>query len=61
MLPMAACLVPLFAIPLARTTFALQFPPPGLALRAAAVTAVAVTGLTLWCRFRPLTPGAQRR
>jgi cation-transporting P-type ATPase E len=50
---MAACLVPLFAVPLARRILALQLPPAwGLAAEAAVVLA-AIAALTLWRRFRP--------
>jgi cation-transporting ATPase E len=50
---MAACLVPLFAIPLARTTFAVQLPPAGVLLQVAGVVLAAIAGLTLWLRYRP--------
>ena len=49
---MAACLVPLFAIPLARATFAVQLPPVGVLLQVAG-TCGAISGLTLWRRLRP--------
>jgi cation-transporting ATPase E len=52
-LAMAACLVPLFAIPLARTTFAVQLPPAAVLLQVAGVAATAIAGLTIWRRFRP--------
>jgi cation-transporting P-type ATPase E len=48
---MAACLVPLLAIPLARTTFAVQLPPAGVLLQVAGIAAAAIAGLTLWRRF----------
>jgi magnesium-transporting ATPase (P-type) len=52
-LAMAAFLVPLFAVPLARTTFAVQLPPAGVLVQAAGVVLAAVAGLTLWRRLRP--------
>jgi hypothetical protein len=51
---MAACLVPLFAIPLARTTLAVQLPPASVLLQVAGVVLAAIAGLTLWRRFRPV-------
>jgi cation-transporting ATPase E len=51
---LAACLVPLFAVPLARSTFAVQLPPPGVLLQAAGMALTAVAGLTLWRRYRPV-------
>jgi cation-transporting ATPase E len=50
---MAACVVPLLAIPLARRVFAVQLPPAGVLLQVAAVVLVAIAGLTLWRRLRP--------
>jgi cation-transporting ATPase E len=50
---MAACLVPLFAIPLARSIFAIQLPPAGVLLQVAGAVLAAIAGLTLWRRFRP--------
>ncbi|HEX6519438.1 MAG TPA: HAD-IC family P-type ATPase [Streptosporangiaceae bacterium] len=52
---MAACLVPLFAIPLARSIFAVQLPPSGVLLQVAGVTLAAIAGLTLWRRLRPVS------
>jgi cation-transporting P-type ATPase E len=49
---MAACLAALLAIPLARTTFALQLPPPSVLAVEAAVVLVAIVALALW-RARP--------
>jgi cation-transporting ATPase E len=51
---MAACLVPIFAVPLARTTFAVQLPPAGVLLQIAGIVLAAIAGLTLWRRLRPL-------
>jgi cation-transporting P-type ATPase E len=45
---MAACLAALLAIPLARTTFALQLPPPSLLAAEAVVVLVAIIALALW-------------
>ena len=45
---MAACLAALFAIPAARTTFALQLPPASVLAAEAAVVAVAICALSLW-------------
>ncbi len=50
---LAACLVPLFAIPVARATFAVQLPPAGVLLQVAGVVLAAIAGLTLWRRLRP--------
>jgi len=50
---MAAFLVPLLTIPLARTTFAVQLPSVGVLLQTAGVVLAAVAGLTLWHRLRP--------
>ena len=58
---MAACLVPLFAIPLARSIFAVQLPPVGVLLQVAGVVLAAIAALTLWRRLgagRLLTPEA---
>jgi cation-transporting ATPase E len=52
---MAACLVPLFAIPLARSIFAVQLPPASVLLQVAGVTLAAIAGLTLWRRLRPVS------
>jgi cation-transporting ATPase E len=49
---MAACLVPLFAVPLARSVFAVRLPPAAVLLQVAGVTLAAIAGLTLWRRFR---------
>lgn len=49
---MAACLVPLFTIPLARSTFAVQLPPASILLQVAGMVLAAITGLTLWRHFR---------
>jgi len=60
---MAACLVPLFAIPLARSIFAVQLPPASVLLQVAGVTLAAIAGLTLWRRFglaRDLSPSSNR-
>jgi cation-transporting ATPase E len=51
---MAACLVPLFAIPLARSVFAVQLPPASVLLQVAGVVLAAIAGLTLWRRLRPI-------
>jgi cation-transporting ATPase E len=56
---MAACVVPLLAIPLARTTFAVQLPPAGVLPQVAGVVLAAIAGLTLWRRLRP--PDARAR
>jgi hypothetical protein len=50
---MAAGVVPVLAIPLARATFAVQLPPPGVLLQVAGIVAAAIAGLTLWRRLRP--------
>ena len=50
---MAACLVPLFAIPWARATFAVQLPPAGVLLQVAGIVLAAIAGLTLWRRLQP--------
>jgi cation-transporting ATPase E len=50
---MAACLIPLLAIPLARATFAVQLPPAGVLLQVAGLVLAAIAGLTLWRRLRP--------
>ena len=50
---MAACTVPLLAIPLARRVFAVQLPPAGVLLQVAGIVLVAIAGLTLWRRLRP--------
>ncbi|HEY7260002.1 MAG TPA: HAD-IC family P-type ATPase [Trebonia sp.] len=52
---MAACLVPLFAIPLARSIFAVQLPPASVLLQVAGVTVAAIAALTLWRRLRPVS------
>jgi hypothetical protein len=51
---MASFLIPLLAIPLARTTFAVQLPPAGVLLQTAALVLAAIAGLTLWRRLRPV-------
>jgi len=48
---MAAFLIPLLAIPLARATFAVQLPPAGVLLQVAGVVLAAIAGLTLWRRW----------
>ncbi|MGH3253279.1 MAG: HAD-IC family P-type ATPase [Trebonia sp.] len=50
---MAACIIPLLAIPLARATFAVQLPPADVLLQVAGLVLAAITGLTLWRRLRP--------
>ena len=50
---MAACLVPLFAIPLARRILALQLPSAQALAAVAAVVLAAIAALTLWRRFGP--------
>jgi cation-transporting ATPase E len=50
---MAACTVPLLAVPLARRVFAVQLPPAGILLQVAGIVLVAIAGLTLWRRLRP--------
>ncbi len=50
---MAACLVPLFAVPLARRILALQLPSAGGLVAEAAVVLAAIAALTLWRRFGP--------
>jgi len=50
---MTLCLVPLFAIPLARRILALQLPPAGAIAAEAAVVLAAIAALTLWRRFGP--------
>jgi cation-transporting ATPase E len=52
---MAACLIPLFALPLARSIFAVQLPPVGVLLQAAGVVLTAIAALTLWRRLRPVS------
>jgi hypothetical protein len=52
---MAACLVPLFAMPLARSVFAVQMPPVSVLFQVAGVVLVAIAGLTLWRRLRPVS------
>jgi cation-transporting ATPase E len=51
-LAMAAFLAPLLAVPLARTTFAVQLPPVSVLLQVAGVVLAAVAGLTLWLHRR---------
>ena len=51
---MAAFLVPLLAIPLARSIFAVQLPPAAVLLQAAGLVLAAIAGLTLWRRLRPV-------
>ena len=51
---MASFLIPLFAIPLARSTFAVQLPPAGVLLQVAGLVLAAIAGLTLWRRLRPV-------
>gem|GEM_PF-6475967 len=50
---MAAFLVPLFAVPLARRILALQLPSPGTLAAVAAVVLAAIAALTLWRRVGP--------
>jgi hypothetical protein len=50
---MAACLVPLFAVPLARRILALQLPSAGALAAEADVVLAAIAALTLWRRFGP--------
>jgi hypothetical protein len=50
---MAACVVPLLAIRLAHTTFAVQLPPAAVLPQVAGVVLAAIAGLTLWRRLRP--------
>jgi cation-transporting ATPase E len=52
-LAMAAFLVPLLAIPLARATFAVQLPPAVVLLQIAGAVPAAIAGLTLWRRLHP--------
>ena len=52
---MAACLVPLFAIPLARSIFAVELPPASVLFQVAGVVLAAIAGLTLWRRLRPVS------
>jgi len=47
---MGACLVPLFTIPLARTTFAVEIPPAAVLVQVAGIVLTAIAGLTLWRR-----------
>jgi cation-transporting ATPase E len=49
---MAACLIPLFAVSLARATFAVQLPPASVAVQMAAVVVAAITCLTGWRGFQ---------
>ena len=50
---MAACLVPLFAMALARRILALQLPRPGPIAAEAAVVPAAIAALTRWRGFGP--------
>ena len=50
---MTALLVLLLAIPLARTTFAIEFPPVSVLLQEAGIVLAAIAALTLWRRLRP--------
>jgi len=45
---MAACVVPLFAVPLSRDIFAVRLPPGDVLLQVAAMAAAAIAALTLW-------------
>jgi Co/Zn/Cd efflux system component len=45
---MAACLAGLFAVPAARSTFALALPPASVLLAEAAVVLIAICALALW-------------
>jgi len=47
---MAAGLVPLFAVPVARRVLALQLPPAGILVATAGVVLAAILALTLWRR-----------
>jgi hypothetical protein len=50
---MAAALVPLFTVPLARRLLALQLPPAGILAATAGVVLAAVVALALWRRYGP--------
>ncbi len=50
---LAACVVPLLAVPLARDTFAVQLPSAAVLSQVAAVVLAAIAVLTLWRRLRP--------
>jgi hypothetical protein len=50
---MAAGVVPLLAIPLARATFAVALPPAGVLLQVAGVVLAAIAALTVWRHLRP--------
>ena len=50
---MAACLVPLLAVPRARAIFAVQLPPAGVLLQVAGIVLAAIAALTVWRRLRP--------
>ncbi|HEX8006733.1 MAG TPA: HAD-IC family P-type ATPase, partial [Trebonia sp.] len=52
---MAACLVPLFAIPLARSIFDVRLPPADVLLQVAGAVLVGMAGITLWRRLRPVS------
>jgi len=45
---MAACMAALFAVPAARSTFALALPPASVLIAEAAVVAIAICALALW-------------
>jgi len=47
---MAAGLVPLFAVPVARRVLALQLPPAGILVATVGVVLAAILALTLWRR-----------
>jgi hypothetical protein len=50
---MAACLVPLLAVPRARAIFAVQLPPAVILLQVAGIVLAAIAALTVWRRLRP--------
>jgi magnesium-transporting ATPase (P-type) len=50
---MAACVIPLFAVPLLRNIFAVRLPPGDVLLQVAATAAAAIAALTLWRRVCP--------
>src|ERR1700722_9737475 len=50
---MAACVIPLFAVPLLRNIFAVRLPPGDVLLQVAAMAAAAIAALTLWRRACP--------
>lgn len=50
---MAACLVPLLALPVARATLAVRLPPAGVLVAVGGIVAAAIAMLTLWRRLHP--------